>query len=181
MIFPGLHAERFSLPCPQLHSKSNVFRPQAMSISSLLAKDHVFPDAHVTSKKRLLEMIADKAADHLHIPQKRIFSRLLERERLGSTGLGLGFAVPHARLEGLDRIHACFLKLDQPVPFDAADQQPVDLVFVLFVPEDSTDEHLQVLASLARIFSQPRVAEAIRHSHSGEEITEILRKAEAGD
>lgn len=151
-----------------------------MSISSLLAKDHVFPDAHVTSKKRLLELIAEKAANHLNIPQKRIFSRLLERERLGSTGLGQGFAVPHARLEGLDRIHACFLKLDQPIPFDAADQEPVDLVFVLFVPEDSTEEHLQVLASLAKIFSQPQVANAIRQSHSSDEIIETLSKAEAG-
>ncbi len=149
-----------------------------MSISSLLATDHVITDAHVTSKKRLLELISDKASEHLHLPQKRIFSRLQERERLGSTGLGQGFAVPHARLQGLDRIHGCFLKLDEPISFDAVDQQPVDLVFVLFVPEDSTEEHLQVLAALAKLFSDPQVAEAIRHSHSSEDILDIIRKAE---
>ncbi len=151
----------------------------AMPISSLLATDHVFADAHVTSKKRLLELIADKAAEHLRLPQKRIFSRLLERERLGSTGLGEGFAVPHARLDGLDRIHACFLKLDQPIAFDAADQKPVDLVFVLFVPEDATEEHLQILAALAKLFSQPGLAENIRHSHDSQDILDIIRQAES--
>ncbi len=151
-----------------------------MSISSLLATDQVFSDVHVTSKKRLLEWIAEQAEHRLKLPRKQIFSRLLERERLGSTGLGQGFAVPHARLEGLERIHACFLKLDQPIPFDAADQAPVDLVFVLFVPEDSTEEHLQILAALARIFSQSQIPDEIRHSRSREDIIEILRKAEAG-
>ncbi len=150
-----------------------------MPISSLLANDHVFTDVHVTSKKRLLEWIAEQAESQLKLPRKQVFSQLLERERLGSTGLGQGFAVPHARLEGLDRIHACFLKLDQPIPFDAADQAPVDLVFVLFVPQDSTEEHLQILAALARIFSQPEIADKIRNSRSREDIIDIIRKAEA--
>jgi len=95
----------------------------------------------------LLEWIAEQAESQLKLPRKQVFSQLLERERLGSTGLGQGFAVPHARLEGLDHIHACFLKLDQPIPFDAADQAPAD---------------------------------EIRHSHSREDIIEIIRKAEAG-
>ncbi len=150
-----------------------------MPISSLLANDQVFTDVHITSKKRLLEWIAEQAESQLKLPRKQVFSQLLERERLGSTGLGQGFAVPHARLEGLDRIHACFLKLDQPIPFDAVDQAPVDLVFVLFVPQDSSEEHLQILAALARIFSQSQIADEIRNSRSRDDIIDIIRKAES--
>jgi len=150
-----------------------------MSITSLLATDNIFTDADISSKKRLLEYIAEKAAYELSLPQQTIFNKLLERERLGSTGLGQGFAVPHARLNNLSQAHACFVKLDKAVNYDAMDQQPVDLVFTLFIPEASTEEHLQILASLAKIFSQADVSAKIRHSQSADEIIQLIEQAEA--
>ncbi len=151
-----------------------------MSITSLLATDQIFTKADISSKKKLLEYVAEKAADELALPQQAIFNKLLERERLGSTGLGQGFAVPHARLDNLTRAHACFVKLDEAVNYDAMDQQPVDLFFVLFIPEASTEEHLQILASLARIFSQPEVSQKIRETQSAEDIIRLIEQAEAG-
>ncbi len=149
-----------------------------MSITSLLAADRVFTDADITSKKRLLEYIAEKAAAVLTLPENTIFNKLLERERLGSTGIGQGFAVPHARLENLQDAHACFIKLEKPINYDAIDHQPVDLIFVLFIPEASTEEHLQILATLARIFSQQEVSNRIRHSENADEILRHIAAAE---
>jgi len=149
-----------------------------MSISSLLAEAQIFTDAEISSKKRLLEFIAEKAANELNLPQADIFNQLLERERLGSTGLGKGFAVPHARLDNLQQTHACFFKLKQAVKYDAVDQIPVDLIFVIFIPETSTEEHLQILASLAKIFSQQAVCEQIRNSHTAAQIMQTIHQAE---
>lgn len=149
-----------------------------MSITSLLATDHIFTDAEISSKKRLLEYIAEKAANELSLPQNIIFNKLLERERLGSTGLGRGFAVPHARLENLTDAHACFVKLDKAINYDAIDRLPVDLIFVLFIPEASTEEHLQILASLAKIFSQESVPEKIRNCQSADDIIKLIQQAE---
>lgn len=149
-----------------------------MLITSLLAPERIFTDAEITSKKRLLEFVAQHASEQLSLPQNDIFNKLLERERLGSTGLGQGFAVPHARLDDLTEAYACFFRLDKAINYDAMDQQPVDLIFVLFIPEASTEEHLQVLASLARIFSQHSVSEKIRHSKSVNEIIQLIEQAE---
>ena len=126
-----------------------------------------------------IEYISEKAAEELALPQNTIFNKLLERERLGSTGLGEGFAVPHARLTDLTRAHACFVKLDKGINYDAMDQKPVDLIFVLFIPEASTEEHLQILASLAKIFSQSSVSNKIRECHSADEIINLIAQAES--
>ena len=149
-----------------------------MSISSLLATERVFTTAEISSKKRLLEFIAEKAAVKLELPKSEIYNQLLERERLGSTGLGEGFAVPHARLNNLTQTHACFVKLDEAVNYDANDRQPVDLVFVILIPEASTEEHLRILASLAKIFSDQSVCDRIRKSESTEQILDIIQQAE---
>lgn len=149
-----------------------------MSITSLLATDRIFTDADISSKKRLLEFIAERAADSLSLPQNIIFNKLLERERLGSTGLGKGFAVPHARLTDISDACGYFIKLDKGINYDAIDHQPVDLIFVLFIPEASTEEHLQILASLARVFSQPAVSEKIRSCLSANDIIELIQQAE---
>ena len=149
-----------------------------MSITSLLAPERIFTDADISSKKRLLEFIAEKAADEIGLPQNEIFNKLLERERLGSTGLGQGFGVPHARLENLEDTHACFAKLSTPVNYDAMDHEPVDLVFAIFIPQASTEEHLQILAALARIFSQPSVTQQIRDCDDAACIIRIIEQAE---
>ncbi len=149
-----------------------------MSISSLLAADRIFTDQAISSKKKLLEFIAEKAAEELSLAQNEVYNKLLERERLGSTGLGKGIAVPHARLDHLSGAHACLIKLRDAIDYDAPDKQKVDLVFVLFIPLESTDEHLQILAALARIFSQKSITEAIRISTSPREIIDIMASAE---
>ena len=149
-----------------------------MSISSLLATNRIFTDADISSKKRLLEFIAEHAAEELSLPTNIIYNKLLERERLGSTGLGKGIAVPHARLNNISDPHACLLKLKQAINYDAIDKQKVDLIFVLFIPQESTDEHLQILASLAKIFSKKPVTEKIRISHSADDIIQIIIQAE---
>ncbi len=149
-----------------------------MSITSLLATDRIFTDANISSKKRLLEFIAEKTADELSLSKKAILNKLVERERLGSTGLGQGFAVPHARLNDLTIAHACFIKLNEAINFDAMDHQPVDLFFALFIPEASTEEHLQILSSLAKVFSDRTVSEKIRGCHSADDIIQYITHAE---
>ncbi len=149
-----------------------------MTISALLSPDRIFIDADISSKKRLLEFIANAVATQFNLPQSALFNNLLDRERLGSTGLGKGFAIPHARLVNLDTTIACFIRLDQPVNFDAPDNQPVDLVFAIIIPENATDEHLKILSSLAKIFSQSEICEAIRNAGSGEEVARIIDSAE---
>lgn len=149
-----------------------------MSISALLSPGRIFLDTEVTSKKKLLELIAATVAEQIDASQSCLFNSLLERERLGSTGLGHGFAVPHARLANLDTTLGCFLRLKQPVGFESPDNQPVDLVFAIIIPEEATEEHLMILSSLASVFSQTEVCDAIRQAGSTDEIAEIIKSAE---
>jgi PTS system nitrogen regulatory IIA component len=149
-----------------------------MTISALLSPEKIFIDTEVTSKKKLLEMIANIVADRSNLAQSTIYNNLLGRERLGSTGLGKGFAVPHARVPDLNQVIGCFFRLKQPVNFESPDNQPVDLVFTIVIPEEATEEHLLILSSLARIFSQPEVCQAIRDAANKEEIEKIIQSAE---
>lgn len=149
-----------------------------MTVSALLSPQKIFIDTEVSSKKKLLEMIANIVADRSNIAQSTIYNNLLSRERLGSTGLGKGFAVPHARIPDLDQTIGCFFRLKEPVNFESPDNQPVDLVFTIVIPEEATDEHLLLLSSLARIFSQPEVCQAIRDATGKEEIEKIIQSAE---
>ncbi|MCP4876047.1 MAG: PTS IIA-like nitrogen regulatory protein PtsN [Gammaproteobacteria bacterium] len=149
-----------------------------MTISALLSTQSIYLDSEVTSKKKLLELIANIAADQTQLSESTIYNNLLNRERLGSTGLGQGFAVPHARLEDLDQTLGCFFRLKEAVNFDAPDNQPVDLVFTIIIPEEATEEHLMILSSLASIFSKPEVCDAIRNAGNKEEIAQIIQSAE---
>jgi PTS system nitrogen regulatory IIA component len=154
------------------------FKLESMTISALLSPQSIFLDIEISSKKKLLELIANIVADQTRLTESSIYNKLLNRERLGSTGLGQGFAVPHARLENLDKTMGCFFRLKVPVNFEAPDNQPVDLLFVIVIPEEATDEHLLILSSLARIFSQADVCEAIRSATSKDEIAKIIESAE---
>lgn len=149
-----------------------------MTISALLSPQKIFIDTEVTSKKKLLEMIANIVADRSSLSQSTIYNNLLGRERLGSTGLGKGFAVPHARVPELNQTIGCFFRLKDPVNFESPDNQPVDLVFTIIIPEEATEEHLQILSSLARIFSQPDICQAIREAPGKTEIEQIIQAAE---
>ena len=149
-----------------------------MKISALLSPTSIFLDVEVTSKKKLLELIANIVAGRTQLSESAIFGNLLNRERLGSTALGRGFAVPHARVENLDDTLACFFRLKEAVNFEAPDDVPVDLVFTIVIPEQATEEHLIILSSLARVFSNEEVCEAIRVAGSKDEIAQIIESAE---
>ena len=125
-----------------------------MLSQDILSPERISVGDPAGSKKRILEQAAKLLAPTEGEPGvEQIFDRLLERERLGSTGLSGGVALPHARMPGLEKTTGAFLRLESPVDFDAADGQPVDLVFALLVPEEATQEHLNLLAELARLFS----------------------------
>ena len=149
-----------------------------MTISALLSPQKIFLDTEVTSKKKLLELIANIVADLSQLTQSTIYNNLLNRERLGSTGLGHGIAVPHARVPNLEQTMGCLFRLKDPVNFESPDNQPVDLVFTIVIPEEATDEHLLILSSLARLFSQQEVCDAVRAATSKEEIEQIIQSAE---
>jgi len=149
-----------------------------MTISALLSPQRIFLDTEISSKKKLLELIANIVADQTQMPESAIYNNLLNRERLGSTGLGHGFAVPHARVENLDKTIGCLFRLKEPVNFESPDNQPVDLVFTIIIPQGATEEHLMILSSLASIFSQTDVCEAIRGAASRDEIAQIIESAE---
>ncbi|MEH6443908.1 MAG: PTS sugar transporter subunit IIA [Oceanospirillaceae bacterium] len=125
-----------------------------MPIINLLSTQFVIHNLQVGSKKRTLDHISAMISDNNEsISHDEIFSGLIERERLGSTGIGEGIAIPHCRLDHLDKAIGVFLKLDKAVDFDAIDRKPVDLVFALIVPSNCCDEHLHTLGKLAEIFS----------------------------
>ena len=118
-------------------------------------------DLPVSSKKRLFEQIGLLFENHHGIARNLVFDSLFDRERLGSTGLGQGIAIPHGRIKGLKDALGAFVRLAQPVPFDAPDGKPVSLVFTLLVPEQATEKHLQILSELAQMFSDRDLRDAL--------------------
>ena len=149
-----------------------------MTISALLAPRQILLNSEVSSKKKLLELIANIGADITGLAEPAIYAGLLNRERLGSTGLGNGFAIPHARLEALEQTVGLFLRLTTPVNFEAPDGQPVDLVFGIMIPEEATEEHLEILSSLAKIFSDADICQQIRGAADRDEVARIIERAE---
>ena len=130
-------------------------------VAKLLSPTHVVTDLQVSSKKRLFEQVGLLFENQHAIARSVVFDSLFARERLGSTGLGQGVAIPHGRIKGLKEARGAFLRLAQPVPFDAPDGNPVNLVFVLLVPEKATEKHLQILSELAQMFSDRALREAL--------------------
>jgi nitrogen PTS system EIIA component len=127
------------------------------------------------SKKRVLQSLGELLAQAApELSPDDTFDKLLERERLGSTGLGHGIALPHARVTGIDEAYGAFIQLGASVDFDAIDNQPVDLIFGLLVPESATKEHLQLLAHLASMFSNAEFCEKLRNSNQPEEIMQHI-------
>lgn len=140
----------------------------------ILALSNISVADPASSKKRVLEQAARLLAANAEEPNaEQIFERLLERERLGSTGLAGGVALPHARMPGITDSRGAFLRLEQAVEFDALDGNPVDLVFALLVPDDATEEHLQLLAALAGMFSDQGLRDQLREADA-EEAMAIL-------
>jgi len=130
-------------------------------VAKLLSPSNVLTDLQVSSKKRLFEQAGLLFENHHGVARSQVFDSLFAREKLGSTGLGQGVAIPHGRIKGLKEAQGAFLRLAQPVPFEAPDGAPVSLVFVLLVPEKATEKHLQILSELAQMFSDKALREAM--------------------
>jgi PTS system nitrogen regulatory IIA component len=121
-----------------------------MDIVDLLTPDRVIPHLRSTCKKQALQDLAKKAAEMTGVEERTIFDTLLERERLGTTGVGEGIAIPHGRLPQIDRVHGVFARLDEPIDFESIDDQPVDLIFLLLAPEDAGADHLKAVGLRVR-------------------------------
>ena len=145
-----------------------------MKLSDLLTPDAVLPSLHAQSKKQVLQEVCSVASRITLRSEREIFDTLLQRERLGSTGVGQGVAIPHGKLRGLDRIVGVFARLARPVDFDSLDDQPVDLVFVLLAPEGAGADHLKALARIARILRDPAMAQKLRHAQDASGIYSML-------
>ena len=130
-------------------------------IADLLPETNIALDVEATSKKRLFEQIGQLFENRAQIARSVVFDSLFARERLGSTGLGQGIAIPHGRIKGLPRALGAFVRPLQPIPFDAPDGKPVEQVFVLLVPEQATEEHLELLSELAQMFSEKTFREQV--------------------
>ena len=143
-------------------------------VAKLLSPAHVALDLPVSSKKRLFEQAGLIFENRDGIARSLVFESLFARERLGSTGLGQGVAIPHGRIKGLKEALGAFLRLAQPVPFDAPDGNPVSLVFVLLVPEKATEKHLQLLSELAQMFSDKALREALAGASDATALYELI-------
>lgn len=146
-----------------------------MQISDILTPERVQCDVNTNSKKASLEILANlMAGSDPGLTKVEVFNSLLNRERLGSTGLGKGVALPHGRLKHCDKALGAFIRLDTAVDYDAIDGEPVTLLFALLVPEESTQEHLDLLARLAEKFSDEQILDQLKNEHSREKIFALL-------
>lgn len=145
-----------------------------MDISTLLGPDAVVLRAGASSKRQALHAVADVASRALGLPADRLMNALLERETLGSTGLGSGVAVPHARVAGLTQVRGVLVHLDTPVAFEALDDRPVDLLFALFAPPRAGADHLRALASVSRALRSPQLREQLRQAKTVDAVTALF-------
>ena len=143
-------------------------------ISKLLPPSNIVLDLEVSSKKRMFEQAGLIFENNQGVARSLVFESLFARERLGSTGLGQGVAIPHGRIKGLREAVAAFVRLATPVPFDAPDGKPVNLLFILLVPEQATEQHLQILSELAQIFSDPELREQLGQTQEPGDLHRII-------
>ena len=151
-----------------------------MNISDLLAPDAILPTLKAQSKKQLLQELSARAHQITRLPERRIFETLVERERLGTTGVGAGIAIPHGRIAEAKTITGVFARLETPIDYEAVDSQPVDLVFMLLAPEDAGAAHLKALARVSRLLRNGPTCEKLRATTSAEALYAILT-AQNGD
>ena len=144
------------------------------SLDDILPVSHIILDAEISSKKRLFECVAQLFAEQSGLSQTEVFDCLIARERLGSTALGQGVAMPHGRHASVPAATGAFVRLKTPIEFDAPDNKPVSLVFVLLVPEAATSEHLELLGHLAGLFNEKSVREALHSCQTPEEARALL-------
>ena len=145
-----------------------------MELNDILEPDCVHVCAQVADKPALLAGLAARAAEVTGLDEAQILGALMQREELGSTGLGNGIAIPHGKISGLDKVLALFAKVDPAIEFDAVDDQPVDLVMMLLAPPGAGADHLKALARVARLLRSDQVAEALRGARTAEDLYRVL-------
>jgi PTS system nitrogen regulatory IIA component len=145
-----------------------------MPLTDLVAPNAVIPALKVNSKKQAIQELAAKAAKLTGQNERVIFETLLQREKLGSTGIGDGIAIPHGKLPKLEKLFGMFARLDRPVDFDALDGQPVDLIFLLLAPEAAGADHLKALARVARLLRDGETVRKLRESRDAEALYAVL-------
>ena len=145
-----------------------------MNTGDLLDRSAISVRVSAANKKKVLAVIAEIAARNFHLDAGDVLDALSEREAAGSTGVGYGVAVPHARLEGLQRMRGIFVRLENPVEFESVDDQPVDLLFALFAPKTAGAEHLRALARVSRIMRQSELREQLRKARSADAVHALL-------
>jgi PTS system nitrogen regulatory IIA component len=152
-----------------------------MEISDLITPRSVIAQLRVSNKRQLLQELARRAAALTEMPERAIYDVLTERERLGTTGIGMGIAIPHGKLAGLDRLYGVFARLERAIPFEAIDDQPVDLVFLLLAPEGAGADHLKALARVSRLLRDRPTCDKLRGTDNGDALYALLVDQTASD
>ena len=152
-----------------------------MEVVELLAQDGVVANLKAGSKKQALQELSARAATLTGLQPRQIFDVLLERERLGTTGVGQGIAIPHGKLRELDRLYGLFARLETPIDFDAIDDEPVDLIFLLLAPETAGADHLKALARISRLLRDQEFCRKLRGSAEADALYALLTEDSAGE
>ncbi len=152
-----------------------------MALADLLQQDAIIPALKANSKKQLLQELAAKASKLTGLPEREIFDVVLQRERLGSTGVGNGIAIPHGKLASIKSIVGIFARLEAPVDFEALDDQPVDLIFLLLAPEGAGADHLKALSRIARVLRDQDLVAKLRATDSASAIYAFLNEEQASN
>lgn len=145
-----------------------------MDLTDLITAEAILPGLNASSKKQAIQAMSEKASDLTGINAREIFDTLLQRERLGSTGVGSGVAIPHGKLPSVDSIMGVFARLKRPIDFDALDDQPVDIIFLLLAPEGAGADHLKALAKIARMLRNADIVNKIRATSDSEALYSLL-------
>jgi PTS system nitrogen regulatory IIA component len=150
-----------------------------MDIAELISPEGVVPNLRATSKKQALQELARRAAEITGLAERAIFDVLIEREKLGTTGVGNGIAIPHGKLASLTRLYGMFARLEKPIDFDSIDEQPVDLIFLLLAPESAGADHLKALARISRLLRDKTVCEKLRATDTAAGLYALLTESPA--
>ena len=148
-----------------------------MEIREILQIESVVSDIKATGKKQILKVLSNKISKLAEIEESIILSTLLEREKLGTTGIGQGVAIPHGKISSLQRTYGFFARLDEPVAFEAIDDEPVDLIFLLLAPENNNAEHLKMLAKVSRLLRNQNLCKKLRGSDGKDALYSVLTES----
>ena len=150
-----------------------------MPLDDLLVPGSVLPALKVSGKKQAVQELSARAASVTGLPERDVFDAVLQRERLGSTGIGAGIAIPHCKLPKVTKLHGVFARLEKPIDFDALDGEPVDLIFLLVAPEAAGADHLKALARMARLLRDPAITAKLRALRDADGIFALLTQQPA--